>query len=299
MKKNQVVLLVPLILMGGVGAFMVFRKPQHQPQPDLPQTVHAEIKSKPLPAKTAGEETIATVSKRNSRLERHAGEKRAGEMSDEEYRLIEESFNISAPMTGFLDDGDDLKALYEARKLLQHPNREVRLEVAQALSWIGLPAAMELAKMMDDPDAEVRNIAQDAFWEAFDEAENAVLKRDLLAEALRSGDPEMRARALEELVFLPDALAYSALASALNDPDETVAELARENVSFISGEEIVTRAQADAWYAANQTKLQEELAEEMATTSDSSVIRGLGAGAAPASQNPSPSMTDRRQRKAR
>jgi len=179
-------------------------------------------------------------------------------MSDEQYKQIIESFEVAAPMSSFLDNGDELNAIYEARKLIGHANREVRHEVVRSLEWIGLPAAMELASMVDDDDEEIREIARDAFWKALEEAENPVLKRDLLAQALRSGDAEVRENALNELVFIPDRLSFPVLASAINDPNPEIAALARENTSFVSGEDFSSAAQAMIWYEANKDQLEEE-----------------------------------------
>ncbi|MCU0858752.1 MAG: HEAT repeat domain-containing protein [Pontiellaceae bacterium] len=178
--------------------------------------------------------------------------------NDDEYRLIEEACTVTAPMSGFLDNGEEQKAICEARKLLEHPNREVRMAVVQSLDWIGLPAAMELAKMIDDSDAEIRSNAQDAFWRALDDADNPGLKRDLLAEALHSNEPDVRTKVLEELIFLPDNLSFETIASALNDPDEAIAELAREKALFVSGEEFETLGQAMKWFAENKNLLESE-----------------------------------------
>jgi hypothetical protein len=178
------------------------------------------------------------------------------QMSDEEARLIDESFAITASMTTHLDDGDHLQAIYEARTLLEHPNREVRLDVVRALSWIGLPGAMDLAKMIDDRDSEIRNEARDAFWDALEDANDPLLKRNLLAEALLSGDPEVRREVLDVLIFLPDVISFPVLAFAMDDPDTEVAELAAENASFASGgEEFTSRDEAERWFDANKSEL--------------------------------------------
>lgn len=186
-----------------------------------------------------------------------AGEpqKKPAEMDEQEFQDLVESFEVTAVMRDLLDDGEDVKAIYEARTLLHHPNQEVRLEVAKSLEWIGLPAAMELAKMLDDDDADIREIAQDAFWNALDEAENPVLKRDLMAEALLSKDPEIRMRVLDEAVFLPDTLSFGLMTYAMEDPDHEVAELAHENAEFVSGEEFSSRKEAETWFLANQADL--------------------------------------------
>lgn len=255
MKRNLTVFLIGAVV---VTAFLLFRKPpdvvpkRPRPEPHKEKKFR-QIKPEQTRAAPAGKKGIVPPLL-VGRVEKP--KIKPVEMSDEEFRLFEESFKVMAPMTAFLDAGEELKALYEARKLLQHPNREVRLETARSLRWIGLPAAMELAKMIDDSDGEIRNLAQEAFWKVLDQA-NPSLKRDLMAEALCSNDPEVRARVLQGAVFLPDTLSFSLLASAMDDPDKEVAALARENVTFVSGEEFSTRKAAEAWFEANKERLQQ------------------------------------------
>lgn len=149
---------------------------------------------------------------------------------------VEEAFKTVARMTELLDDGEELQALGEIRTLRRHPNREVRLSVIEAVRWIGLPAAMDAAAMIDDSDEEIRLMAQDTFWTILRELDDPQLKKDLLETALSSNDPELRIEVLDELLYLPDELSRDLLLRALNDPNETVAEQARDNLSFITGE---------------------------------------------------------------
>jgi len=149
---------------------------------------------------------------------------------------LEKAFEAVARMTELLDEGEELQALGEIRTLRQHPNREVRLNVAEAVRWIGLPAAMDAAAMIDDPDEEVRLMARDIFWVLLRELEDPQLKKNLLETAQSSTDPEVRIEVLDELLYLPDELSRELLMRALNDPDETVAEQAHDNLSFITGE---------------------------------------------------------------
>lgn len=259
MKKYLTVLLIGV---AAVTVFILFRKP---PDVVLKKTQSGALAKPPRKEndsrQISPEQTHAAPAVQKSiaptpliRVEKP--KTKPVEMSDEEFRLLDESFKVTAPMRALLDDGEEIKALYEARKLLQHPNREVRLATAKSLRWIGLPAAMELAKMIDDADREIRNLAQAAFWNVLDQAKNPSLKRDLMAEALCSNDPEIRTRVLQGAVFLPDALSFSLLASAMDDPDKKVAALAGENVAFVSGEEFTTRKAAEAWFEANKERLQ-------------------------------------------
>jgi hypothetical protein len=254
-----------------VAAFLIFRSPQKRlaaPAAAVPVKSKREQSSASIPALTQQvvqktdelrpwrSNSVENLQKRFAKRTVASGSNAPVEMSEEQYRQIEESFKVTAPMNGFLEGGDNLKALSEARKLLQNPNREIRLVVVQALSWIGMSAAMELAKLTDDPDDMIRNMAQDAFWKAMDAMQKTDLKRDLLAEALKSKDPDVRIRALDESLLLPDAYSFSAFVSSMNDPDESVAALAREKVAFISGESFETREQAAVWFDANKERLQ-------------------------------------------
>lgn len=176
-------------------------------------------------------------------------------LTPEEQTALDEAEAITQEMTYFLDDGDDLKAIETARTLLRHPNREVRFIVYQALDWVGLPAALDMAGMIDDEDDEIRNMARDSFWNMLQEMEKPDVQRDLLASALTSSDPEMRESVLDELIYIPDGLAFELLANSMNDANESIAELAKENVEFISGETFDSQEEAMNWFAENKQDL--------------------------------------------
>jgi HEAT repeat protein len=180
-------------------------------------------------------------------------------MNVKEYNQLNEAYTLTEPMTKLLREGQELKALAEARKLLKHSDRNVRLEVLHTLEWIGLPAASDLATMIDsETDPEIRRAAQDAFWSALDGEENVNLKCELLGVALRSDDSEFRKTAIEELVFMPSRLSFTLLASSFNDPDESLAKLARENALFVSGEKFTTYEQAMKWFEAHKNDLDDK-----------------------------------------
>jgi hypothetical protein len=184
-------------------------------------------------------------------------------ITPEEQRQIDESFLLLESFSDLVDDGRDIDAVLESERWLNHPNREVRLEIALSLDWIGLPAANQLARMIDDPDPEVREAAQSGFWDALSEADNPYLKADLLALAANSSDSEVRENAIEELTTLPDYLAFPILARHLNDPDEIIRQDVLDHLEFISSEEITTYEQAMIWYEANKAELFELEAEEL------------------------------------
>ena len=249
-KKYTITLTALLTVAGAVAFFFIPRCAQKEvafTKPQLQPFVGKPVQSlSPAPAAVGPAAASPDESEKKQPLQ----------MSNKELRPFEESSEVMTPVNAFLDEGENMKALYEVRKLLQHPNRNVRLAAVQTLAWIGLPAAMELARVIDDSDEEIRTAAQEAFWKALDQAEKPALKRDLMAEALKSSAPEVRARTLDESFSLPDVLSFSLVASAMNDPDEAVAAMAREKVAFISGERFETREQALVWFEANKDRLQ-------------------------------------------
>ena len=190
------------------------------PKPTQPETIDIPVKnpSTESPAKSASEPVQVSVE------------------DDRETLQLGKASETVAGITDLLDDGEELTALHEMRTLRDHPNRNVRLSVIEAIRWIGLPAAMDAAAMMDDSDKEIRTMAQDTFWAILRELEDPKLKKDLLETALSSNDPELRMEVLDELLYLPDELSSNLLMQATNDPNEDVAEQARDNLSFISGE---------------------------------------------------------------
>jgi hypothetical protein len=122
--------------------------------------------------------------------------------------------------------------------LHQHPDREVRLSTVETLRWIGLPAAMDVAAMIDDSDKQIRHIARDTFWSILHKMDDPLLKKDLLEISLGSNDPKLRIDVLNELLHLPDELSSNLISRVINDPDKAVAEQAQRNLSFITGEEV-------------------------------------------------------------
>lgn len=170
-------------------------------------------------------------------------------------------------MTQLLDDGDELQALKEARNLQRHANRDVRLEAFLAMDWIGLPAAMDMAGMIDDEDDEIRTAARDAFWKILNEMNSPTVQRDLLSTALQSPDPEMRESVLDELINIPDGLSFELLAKTMLDADEDIADLARENAAFVSGETFESYEDAMRWFKENKQNLDQ--GEPLQTEQDS------------------------------
>ncbi|MDD4103288.1 MAG: HEAT repeat domain-containing protein, partial [Kiritimatiellae bacterium] len=82
-----------------------------------------------------------------------------------------------------LDDDNVEQALKEARRLIQHPDADVRMEVAFALSWIGMGGLPELTKMLTDPDPEVAAEAFNHWRSGLSELESDLDKAPLLGAA--------------------------------------------------------------------------------------------------------------------
>ena len=267
MRRCLPVLFVGLVLAGLIVVILVSGRP---PKKTSPQPRHAGGTSFTVPSRDpeTARSTAQTTTNRAPAESPPAqpplprGKQRnaiplaepAG-MSEDQALRIEQALQVMAPVTAFLDDRKPMEALREARKLLKHPNREVRMAVVQNFIQIGAPAALDLAKMIGDTDAEVGQTAWEAFWRSIEQTDNPILKRDLLAAAMKAGSPSERIQALDELLFLPDDVAFDLMTSAMNDPDKAVAATARKNVATISGETFETPEQAKAWFEARAEAL--------------------------------------------
>lgn len=163
--------------------------------------------------------------------------------------------NALEAMRNHLDDGEDMQALEAARKLVKHTDRHIRLEALLAMQWIGGPAAYDVTAFFDDPDEEIWKHARQVFDQALADLDRPEIQAALLSASLSSSLPAVRYAAVEDLVFLPEHLGFQPLAAALNDTDEQVRDLARENLEFISEEVFSTEAEALAWFAENEDLL--------------------------------------------
>jgi HEAT repeat protein len=176
-------------------------------------------------------------------------------MSVAEAEQLEEAFEVTAILSSFLDDGDDTNALIEARSLIAHPNKEVRMAALEAMRWIGAAAAADMVSFMGDVDPEISKVADEAFWDAIDEIEDPVLKIKVLEPSLGSTSVELRLEALEMLIFLPEYLSFPVIAGMLDDPAQEVQDLARDNLEFISEEQFFSESQAMSWFAQHKKEL--------------------------------------------
>lgn len=250
-KRTGAVLILPtaaaLILLGVRALYTRPGDPSPKPRPPTPDAVAQDV-SGLMPNRT--ENRIRSIPYSNT-----ASVPATQNISADEPADLDEAIILTQEMNRFLDDGDELNALIAARVFLMHPNREVRVAVLHAMEWIGLPAAMDMAQLTDDPDEEIRQTAQASFWKMIGQTENDALRKNLLSIALQSPDTAMRNSALTELIHLPDALSFELIASAMDDPEKPIAALANENLEFISGQAFESRTEAMIWFEKNKQNM--------------------------------------------
>lgn len=86
----------------------------------------------------------------------------------------------TARLDDLLDDDSYDELLVEARKLIKHPDPEVRSRVAFALNWTGLKGLGDLSVMLGDPDPDVAEEARDYWKMVLSEIESPTDKAAML-----------------------------------------------------------------------------------------------------------------------
>ena len=113
-----------------------------------------------------------------------------------------------------LDDEAYDKLLIEAKKLMKHPDPEVRSRVAFALHWAGLQGLSELTAMLADPDPEVAQEALDYWKTALADIESPADKAAMLDAAYTVTGDHTDVQVLEDLLseftFVDDELIAAA-----------------------------------------------------------------------------------------
>lgn len=175
---------------------------------------------------------------------------------DPDAELVTASEPFVERLNELLDEDDVSAAIQEARTLMTHSNRMVRWSVVEALWWIGEPALGPMAKMMDDPDEEIREMAIDSFFESISSLEESNQAAEVLAIAALCADPAIRLKVQEELANLPASQAFESLAAMLDDSDEEVREQAKINLSFVSERDFASMQEAMAWFDQHADKLE-------------------------------------------
>lgn len=113
-----------------------------------------------------------------------------------------------------LDDEAYDKLLVEAKKLMKHPNPEVRSRVAFALHWAGLQGLAELTSMLGDADPEVAQEVLDYWKTALADIEGPADKAAMLDAAYTVTGDRTDGQVLEDLLseftFVDDELIAAA-----------------------------------------------------------------------------------------
>jgi HEAT repeat protein len=158
-----------------------------------------------------------------------------------------------------LDTGRLQEALVEARRLINHTDRDVREQVAYALDWIGIDALPELSSMMTDGDTTVAEIAASAFWENLYDLEDPEFKGELLSLLLQSPVVAIQKRAVDEIGFLPPTQSIPLILGKVPSADPELYLTIQNNLYFLSGgEEFRTLDEWESWYQNNKEVFENE-----------------------------------------
>jgi len=178
-------------------------------------------------------------------------------MSPEMATEIEEMLNVTSNLNSLVGIGDHERLLLEARRLAQHPNREVRLASLEAMDWIGTDAVVDLAFFFDDSDDGIRASATEVLLDMVDDQEDPLLKIKLLEIPLSSLYADVRMEALDALAFLPEQLSFPLMASMLGDADPQLRNSVKDHLRFISSEWFENEGQAMSWYGLHKDELED------------------------------------------
>ena len=118
-----------------------------------------------------------------------------------ERKLETGSEAVMQKLDSAMDDNDVDSILKEARQLKQHPDPEVRSQVAFALSWIGLSGLSELTTMLTDPDPEVATEVLDHWRTSLAEIESDTDKGAMLGAAAEVLGDEISDEVLSDIVM--------------------------------------------------------------------------------------------------
>jgi len=148
---------------------------------------------------------------------------------------------IALRMEELLDEGHHRDALYVARRIMGSESVDVRSDVVSTLGWIGVAALPELTMMLNDSDNE---IAEEVFtqWEmAVDNINNEQLKADLLvASSYKFNDETDLDAVMIKFGDLDEDIALDSLVPLVACPNRNLAEAAKEQIEFITGEDYTT-----------------------------------------------------------
>lgn len=250
MKKRSTIYLSGLLLL--VMAVWYFRGSRHG-EPDRPPARAGTASRSGVPESDDRENVLADPIQRLPDAD-HMISSNPNDSSQDE--LAGDAMRIASEMTELLDEGDDAAALRCARDLAIHTNQQVRLMVLEGYEWIGTAALMDVVTFLDDSDREIREKAEEVFWSAIADLDDPVLKARLLNVSLETGWAELRLEILDELLTLPDTLAFEPIARMMDDPQPEVSDQASEYLELLSGEPFSSTAQAMEWFGLNSPDME-------------------------------------------
>lgn len=191
-----------------------------------------------------------------------AGSRRSADGDGDEPEVVEHP-EVTRLQT-LLDENDAPAILAQARRLIRSTETPLRSAAVNALRWIATrDAARELAGLTGDADADVADEAGDALMAVLDEVDDEALSASLLEQAIRSAAAPETADALcLRLSGLDEAQSIPVLVNLLESGNERNVALGKEYLEFVTGgEEISSRAEAEAWLREHAVS-QEDQAEE-------------------------------------
>lgn len=163
-----------------------------------------------------------------------------------------ESLSVIALLTGNTSP-DILPALEIA---LADPSRRVRREAVQAVDQVRDDAVVDfLGKAFEDSDADVRlsgfNVIDDQPGER---------RIRILGRALEASRADVQTMAVDNLQIESSPKGVDALLSALDSPSAELREAARFSLEFQLDQRFPNAAAARAWWSANRSKFDQDLA---------------------------------------
>jgi hypothetical protein len=170
------------------------------------------------------------------------------ERSEADRLKINEGLAVCSVMTECLDEDRLDDALIEARRLLNHTNEIVRLQVCMALDWIGTNAIYELAGLIDDSNPEIRQMARDSFWAQMDLLTPDSSKVAFLQSVASEADPDTAECVAEQLSQCDPSVGFNALLELWDNSSGDTRESIQYELGAMTGEEFETLDEWRAWY---------------------------------------------------
>ena len=213
-----------IVVCAGLALLVISRMQRQKVQPGVggvdASASAASQDTMPVTAKNAGQKPIKPVSIDSASAE--------STNTNTDSKLVAKGVKPIEPvdfskevraLNDALDDDNIELALKEARRLMKHPDADVRSQVAFALSWIGVKGLSELTAMLTDPDPEVASAAFDYWKGGLDEINSDLDKAAMIGSAAQLFGETMSDDVLFDLVMecnmLDDEVALPQLATIL------------------------------------------------------------------------------------